>query len=496
MWMIIISAIAEPQQWQTITHEDIPIIDIDEGYGGIDVVGGLEWGLEDTSIHLRFSLANAEFTEDSQWRILMQSQSDQEIVGFVITPSSFHLANFATHFTEPSNLRFPLGEEDFASQIQLPTEDSPQLSVQIPLWDIPINQLKALSFAVITQDEQNKDLLGTEDTINPILWGDPLIVDTDGDGLPADLEQELQTDPNDADSDDDGLSDGKEWALGSDPFLCDSDNDGLFDGLESGISTASADTDTSMDCFLSDADPTSQTSPILADSDGGGTIDSIEDRNGNGKVDEWETDPNIIDDDVDSDNDGIPDIFEIQCSENVSSDTDDDGASDSSEGFDDTDEDGIPNFCDTDDDEDGIDSAYEGFDDLDGDGLPNAYDTDADGDDILDENERSWDVDCDGIEEFLDSNPDDGPCSDSDGDGRVNDEELECGTDPFVADSDGDGIIDSEEECNADSSAPEISVPELEYNEELPTKSGCIHHSTNASRWMILCLLALLFRRR
>ena len=123
MWMIMTAAMAAPQEWNTVTHDSVPVEDIDEGYGAIDVVGGLEWGLDSTNIHLRFSLADAEYTEESRWQILMQSQTDQEIVGFVITSQSFHLANFSTHFTEPSNLRFPLSEENFAAQVQLPTTE-------------------------------------------------------------------------------------------------------------------------------------------------------------------------------------------------------------------------------------------------------------------------------------------------------------------------------------------------------------------------------------
>ena len=63
-----------------------------------------------------------------------------------------------------------------------------------------------------------------------------------------------------------------------------------FDGLEAGIPAPTPDTDL-VTCFVADEDPNTQTSPILLDTDGGGTSDSEEDRNQNGALDDWETDP-------------------------------------------------------------------------------------------------------------------------------------------------------------------------------------------------------------
>ena len=256
-------------------------------------------------------------------------------------------------------------------------------------------------------DDQNRDLFGVADQVNPVYWLDPIYLasnDEDGDGLDAEMEALFLSDPNDADSDDDGLPDGMEWYYGGDPLQCDTDGDGLFDGLEAGIIEPSPDTDLDANCFIADPEPTTRTAIDLADTDGGGFTDAQEDINKNGAIESWETDPRNPDDDVDSDDDNIPDILEEQCPQGLSEDADGDGSLDVDEGYEDTDGDNILNFCDPDDDNDGIPSVEEGFNDLDGDDLPNAYDTDADGDEILDKDELNWDYDCDGIAENKEMN--------------------------------------------------------------------------------------------
>ena len=494
MWFFVFASThAHALEWQSITHNQDILSDAEEGMGCVDIVGPLQWALEDTDLYIRFSVASAEYTTQTQWRILFKEQNTGSISGFVITPEEIMLADFATHFTGLNNIRYPIATEEYSSRVQLPTEENLALMVTLPLWAFPVDHLKALSFTIFNVDGQSQDLLGQDGSINPVLWGDPLTFDVDGDGLPEDVEAEFQSDPNDADSDDDGLPDGMEWYLGTDPLLCDTDGDGLFDGLEAGIPNATSDTDLSMGCFVADTDPSSQTSPLLVDTDGGGVSDFEEDRNHNGAFDPWESDPNNPLDDIDSDGDGIPDSLEAECAQGLSEDADGDGALDTFEGFDDADEDGIPNFCDEDDDNDGISSAEEGFEDIDNDELPNAYDIDADGDEIPDSEERNWDVDCDDIAEFLDANPDDGPCSDSDGDGLLNDEEDACGTDPFDPDSDDDGILDSEEECGGNTDPAEITIPTVHYDEEDTPKTGCTHTPLHS---LFLFLFGLFIRRR
>jgi hypothetical protein len=57
--------------------------------------------------------------------------------------------------------------------------------------------------------------------------------DSDGDGLPDQLEAELGTDPSDTDTDDDGLSDGDEYYVHQTGTRNpDTDGDGILDGDE------------------------------------------------------------------------------------------------------------------------------------------------------------------------------------------------------------------------------------------------------------------------
>ncbi|MFT5685250.1 MAG: hypothetical protein ACI8RZ_006199 [Myxococcota bacterium] len=185
-------------------------------------------------------------------------------------------------------------------------------------------------------------------------WSDAIGIDLDDDGLIYFEEvDEYGTDPDDADSDDDGLSDGDEVLIyGTDPTLCDSDGDGLSDGLELGVVKPGSDTDTSAGCYRADTDSASTTNPLADDTEGDSRLEWLEDVNGNGRVDAWESDPNIFD--VDSDKDGIVDFIEEQCEEadGTASDQDGDGTPDIDESIDgdgfllDSDGDGLPDFCD------------------------------------------------------------------------------------------------------------------------------------------------------
>jgi hypothetical protein len=125
-------------------------------------------------------------------------------------------------------------------------------------------------------------------------------LDSDGDGLWDDQEALLGTDPFDADSDDDGVPDGAEVAFAEDSdgdglinaLDPDSDDDGLFDGTELGYDCGSPATDPSKGHCVPDADHgATKTSPLLADTDGGGMEDGREDKNLNGALDAGERDP-------------------------------------------------------------------------------------------------------------------------------------------------------------------------------------------------------------
>jgi len=126
------------------------------------------------------------------------------------------------------------------------------------------------------------------------------LMDTDDDGISNDDERTAGTDVEDADSDDDGLLDGDEasWNRDTDKdgkinaLDYDSDNDGLPDGLETGVSEADEDTDTTAGNFIADEDPSTTTDPLDPDTDDDGVPDGDEDANQNGMVDPGESDPN------------------------------------------------------------------------------------------------------------------------------------------------------------------------------------------------------------
>jgi MYXO-CTERM domain-containing protein len=231
------------------------------------------------------------------------------------------------------------------------------------------------------------------------------LTDSDGDGIPDEIEVLLGTDPHNPDTDGDGLWDGFE--VGDDwENPVDSDGDGTIDALD-------PDDDGDGIPTRIEVGPTS----TPRDTDGDGTPDYLDlDSDGDG----W---PDAVEGDVDTDRDGVPDYRDL--------DSDGDGVLDADELDADTDGDGAPNRIDPDDDGDGWATAVEqgwdprsfegapdywanvaGFDprDIDGDGTPNYLDEDSDGDGRLDADEGHGDDDCDGLPNVLDPDDADGPC--------------------------------------------------------------------------------------
>lgn len=112
--------------------------------------------------------------------------------------------------------------------------------------------------------------------------------DSDGDGLPDDVEKRLGTDPNSADTDGDGLSDAEEVAATTNPLLKDSDGDGVpdpaddidGDGLDTareiGIATRPYQADSDADHLTDDRELVSETKPLVADTDGDHLLDGDE----------------------------------------------------------------------------------------------------------------------------------------------------------------------------------------------------------------------------
>lgn len=227
---------------------------------------------------------------------------------------------------------------------------------------------------------------------------EPLVNDTDYDGLSDYQEFNFYTNPRDVDTDDDGLTDYVEWVLGLNMKGYDSEGDGLDDNLEI--------------LFGSD--------PWLHDTDGDGVSD----------YDEYMlfySDPK----NDDTDGDGLNDSEELAFNSSIiNPDSDGDMLLDGEEYNQSSD----PRDPDTDDD--GLNDAYESLYNTN----PLANDTDGDG--VNDSEE---------IENWMD------PLNnDTDGDGLDDYSELENGTNPVFGDTRGNGINDSEDPYSFASNVEEI----------------------------------------
>ena len=256
------------------------------------------------------------------------------------------------------------------------------------------------------------------------------IGDTDGDGLFDHRENELGTDPLSVDSDGDGINDGDEVTIYfTDPLDEDTDSDGLTDFREiTGIGFCDwISPKTGIVCDYNEdgvRDEDDFTNPLIADTDGGGTLDGWE-------VDLDSTNPlnnatdDIAADERDTDGDGLTDLEEntIYNTDMNDNDTDDDGLLDGDEV---NNYETNPDRKDT--DGDGLSDYDEIFTHLTN---PLVADTDEDG---LDDGEE--------INEY-ESNPN---VVDSDGDGLDDAEEVnDYGSNPILTDSDNDGLNDGSE---------------------------------------------------
>ncbi|MBX2894427.1 MAG: gliding motility-associated C-terminal domain-containing protein [Cyclobacteriaceae bacterium] len=312
-------------------------------------------------------------------------------------------------------------------------------------------------------------------------------MDSDGDGI-ADI--------TDLDDDNDGIPDTVEGNSDADAdgipnrLDRDSDNDGITDTLEAGGADANGDgiidgfTDTNGNGLANSVDPASGGTPLPAnDSDGDGLSNFADlDSDNDGIPDIYEARGTDINRDGKTDNfldinrNGIPDVVDpSQGGTHLTPpDTDGDGKSDYIDR--DSDNDGIPdtleagatdaakdgvadNFLDTDNDgfNDNIDSETQGtplaMPDADSDGKPDHLDLDSDNDGIPDVTEAG------GTDPDKDGRIGTGPIADTDADGLgntvdptnggtplpVSDTDLDTVPDYRDRDSDNDGIADVSE---------------------------------------------------
>jgi len=235
--------------------------------------------------------------------------------------------------------------------------------------------------------------------------------DFDGDGISNSAE-------GTGDRDGDGVLDAEDL---------DSDNDGLPDSVEG---TADTDGDGLPDYIDADADNDGIADVVEAEGDDFNadySIDDFVDNNGNGLSDDVEAFPLSIPDtdgdgipnylDVDSDQDGVPDIIESQGIDQDNDGRIDDVTDINNNGVDDatqlagalpldTDGDGVPNYLDSDSDNDGISDIIEaGISDVDGDNRVDSWaDDDADGipDSVDVDYTGGIDDDLDGIDDQFD----------------------------------------------------------------------------------------------
>lgn len=205
-------------------------------------------------------------------------------------------------------------------------------------------------------DDADSD--GIPDGSEAILGTDPntsdIGVDSDSDGRDNVQEFVDRTDLNNPDTDDDGLTDGIENVGGTDPLVADSDGDGLADGTEDANQDGVVDpTETDPNLADTDADGLDDgaevnvhlTDPLNPDSDGDTLLDGDEvlvygtdplsnESDGDGLLDQDElagngvgiiTDPAL----ADTDNDGLNDDVELAGpTDALDPDSDDDSLED------------------------------------------------------------------------------------------------------------------------------------------------------------------------
>jgi hypothetical protein len=265
------------------------------------------------------------------------------------------------------------------------------------------------------------DLDDDNDGIPDLIENPGFDADGDGDGVPAYLDDD-DTDGGTGnvdgnvepgfDADGDGVADF---------FDVDSDNDGIPDIVEAG----GEDTDGN-----GLVDDINANGTLTTDTDTDGLADVYDATNGGTAILHTDTDGDGINDsqDLDADNDGIPDVVEAG-----GTDVNGDGRADN---YTDADGDGFNDTVDGDPNQDGTSNNSANAltitgDDTDADGVPNSYpNDDNDGDGIR--NQLDLDADNDGIPDVVEAGG-----TDENGDGRI-DDYLDADNDGFNDVVDGD----------------------------------------------------------
>ncbi|MGA1821899.1 MAG: PKD domain-containing protein [Thermoplasmatota archaeon] len=158
---------------------------------------------------------------------------------------------------------------------------------------------------------------GLSDMEEFLYLSDPNSTDTDMDSIPDQMEIEKGTNIISFDTDGDLLDDGTEDSFGSNPLDVDTENDGVDDHTEYMFGTRPDSADTDLDGVDDNFEITSGSEPCNPDSDGDTVFDSVEFDEG--------TNPMFSDSDIDGLDDGFEKLF---LTDPLSGDTDDDGLND------------------------------------------------------------------------------------------------------------------------------------------------------------------------
>lgn len=346
-------------------------------------------------------------------------------------------------------------------------------SLLIPGTNVPVSSIQTLLASEVkdTGTTANTDNLTNGQIVTEVIAA-VVNTDKDGDGVlnsedafPNDAAESKDTDRdgvgNNADTDDDG--DGVEDAQDAFPLnpaeARDSDKDGKGDNED-------ADDDADNVPDAQDAFPLDPTRSNKNDQDNDGWPNGQDPNDIDGKVPGVpfvDTDKDGVADlyDEDDDNDGVADVDDaLPLDKRSSKDTDGDGFGDNLD--DDIDGDGVPNNTggndvpNTRENRDGKADAFPldptESSDLDKDGVGDNKDPDKDGDDVPDVNDKyptNPDQDKDGVRDGKDAFPDDPTETlDTDGDGIGNNKDnCKFGPNKNQTDTDGDKIGDA---CDAD----------------------------------------------
>ncbi len=168
--------------------------------------------------------------------------------------------------------------------------------------------------------------------------------DTDGDGLDDYTEIIFGSNPNVVDTDGDGLTDKEEFDFDSDPTKKDTDGDDLTDREEFDFGSNPRNPDTDGDCLFDNAEVNETGSANNSDTDGDGLMDGLEllyntsaknnDSDGDGLPDGKEVDNRMDPNNNDTDGDGLSDMFEFNNgTDPTNPDTDGNGLNDSEDPY-------------------------------------------------------------------------------------------------------------------------------------------------------------------